>query len=158
MIRLIEPGLRSGEVLIPASKSHAHRMLICAALSKTESRLRCRGLSKDILATVDCLRVLGAELTEADGVFTVNGSGLLEDDRPMLLPCGDSGSTLRFLIPLTLLTGRPAVFTGSEALLSRPLEPYRDLCRERGILFDLQPHRHRDQPLRRLRHRRQVLR
>ena len=141
MTLTITPSVPNGTVVAPPSKSMAHRLLLAAALSKAPCFVENVDLSKDVQATVDCLRVLGAELTEADGVFTVNGSGLLEDDRPMLLPCGDSGSTLRFLIPLTLLTGRPAVFTGSEALLSRPLEPYRDLCRERGILFDLQPDR-----------------
>ena len=141
MTLTITPSVPNGTVVAPPSKSMAHRLLLAAALSKAPCFVENVDLSKDVQATVDCLRVLGAELTEADGVFTVNGSGLLEDDRPLLLPCGDSGSTLRFLIPLTLLTGRPAVFTGSKALLSRPLEPYRDLCRERGILYDLQPDR-----------------
>lgn len=141
MTLTITPSVPSGTVTAPPSKSMAHRLLLAAALSKSPCPVENVDLSRDVQATVDCLQVLGAGLTASGGVLTVDGTELLTDERPPILPCGDSGSTLRFLIPLMLLTDRPAVFTGSEALFARPLEPYRDLCRQQGLYFDLQPDR-----------------
>lgn len=129
MIRRIEPGLRSGEVLIPASKSHAHRMLILAALSEDESRLRCRGLSKDILATMDCLRALGAQIREEEGLLVLHPiRDIPEGER--VLSCGESGTTLRLLLPLVGALGAEAVFLRKGRLPQRPLAPLdRELCR-----------------------------
>ena len=62
MIEILQPGFRTGAVHIPASKSQAHRLLICAALSQNETVIRCRGISRDIAATADCLNALGAEI------------------------------------------------------------------------------------------------
>ncbi|MBS7227700.1 MAG: 3-phosphoshikimate 1-carboxyvinyltransferase, partial [Oscillospiraceae bacterium] len=109
MNKTILPGARTGEVHIPASKSQAHRMLLCAAMGENEVTLRCRGLSKDILATVACLKALGA---------SVDAEGEVLHLRPVsapppglcLLPCGESGSTLRFLLPLVGALGASAVF------------------------------------------------
>lgn len=130
MIRRIEPGLRSGEVLIPASKSHAHRMLILAALSQEESRLRCRGLSKDILATMDCLRALGARIQEERGFLFIRPiRDVPEGER--VLPCGESGTTLRLLLPLVGALGAETVFLRKGRLPQRPLAPLnRELCRQ----------------------------
>ena len=129
MIRRIEPGQRSGEVLIPASKSHAHRMLMLSALSENDSRLRCRGLSKDILATMDCLRALGAEIREEEGLLLIRPiRDVPEGER--VLPCGESGTTLRLLLPLVGALGAEAVFLRKGRLPQRPLAPLdRELCR-----------------------------
>ena len=130
MMRRIEPGMRSGEVFIPASKSHAHRMLILAALSQEESSLRCRGLSKDILATMDCLRALGAQIREERGLLLIRPiSAIPEGER--VLPCGESGTTLRLLLPLVGALGAEAVFLRKGRLPQRPLAPLdRELCRQ----------------------------
>ena len=64
MIKEIIPGPRSGAVRIPASKSQAHRLLVCAALGEEETEIFCDGISKDIAATMACLRALGAEIKE----------------------------------------------------------------------------------------------
>ena len=129
MNKTILPGARTGEVHIPASKSQAHRMLLCAAMGENEVTLRCRGLSKDILATVACLKVLGA---------SVDAEGEVLHLRPVsapppglcLLPCGESGSTLRFLLPLVGALGASAVFEREGRLPERPIEPLgRELCR-----------------------------
>lgn len=129
MNKTILPGARTGEVHIPASKSQAHRMLLCAAMGENEVTLRCRGLSKDILATVACLKALGASV-DAEGVVlhlrpvSAPPSGLC------LLPCGESGSTLRFLLPLVGALGASAVFEREGRLPERPIEPLgRELCR-----------------------------
>lgn len=129
MNKTILPGARTGEVHIPASKSQAHRMLLCAAMGEKEVTLRCRGLSKDILATVACLKALGA---------SVDAEGEVLHLRPVsapppglcLLPCGESGSTLRFLLPLVGALGASAVFEREGRLPERPIEPLgRELCR-----------------------------
>ena len=129
MNKTILPGARTGEVHIPASKSQAHRMLLCAAMGENEVTLRCRGLSKDILATVACLKALGA---------SVDAEGEVLHLRPVsapppglcLLPCGESGSTLRFLLPLVGALGASAVFEREGRLPERPIEPRRRaLCR-----------------------------
>ena len=128
MNKTILPGARTGEVHIPASKSQAHRMLLCA-MGENEVTLRCRGLSKDILATVACLKALGA---------SVDAEGEVLHLRPVsapppglcLLPCGESGSTLRFLLPLVGALGASAVFEREGRLPERPIEPLRrELCR-----------------------------
>ena len=129
MNKTILPGARTGEVHIPASKSQAHRMLLCAAMGENEVTLRCRGLSKDILATVACLKALGA---------SVDAEGEVLHLRPVsapppglcLLPCGESGSTLRFLLPLVGALGASVVFEREGRLPERPIEPLgRELCR-----------------------------
>lgn len=129
MNKTILPGARTGEVHIPASKSQAHRMLLCAAMGEKEVTLRCRGLSKDILATVACLKALGASVDAEGEVLHLRPvSAPPPGLRP--LPCGESGSTLRFLLPLVGALGASAVFEREGRLPERPIEPLgRELCR-----------------------------
>jgi len=129
---LIRPGTARGTVAAPPSKSMAHRLLICAALADSESTVRGVDRSEDILATADCLSALGASLTWKGDDVRIRGC----DPRkagPAVLRCRESGSTLRFMIPLCLLSGNPMRLEGSETLLSRPLSVYEDLCREQGL-------------------------
>ena len=136
MIRRIEPGQRSGTVEIPSSKSHAHRMLICAALSREESVLRCRGLSKDILATMDCLRALGAEIREEQGLLFIRPIAAVPAGE-RVLPCGESGTTLRLLLPLVGALGAEGMFLRKGRLPQRPLSPLdRELCRHGVSLIE----------------------
>ena len=129
MNKTILPGARTGEVHIPASKSQAHRMLLCAAMGENEVTLRCRGLSKDILATVACLKALGASV-DAEGEVLHLRPVSAPPPRLCLLPCGESGSTLRFLLPLVGALGASAVFEREGRLPERPIEPLRrELCR-----------------------------
>ena len=122
MKRLLLPGERSGEVRIPASKSQAHRLLICAALSKEETRIRCDGLSRDILATVACLRAMGAEIREEGDALCVHPIGDIPATE-VQLPCGESGSTLRFLLPVVGALGIRGCFLREGRLPERPLAP-----------------------------------
>ena len=129
---LIRPGIARGTVAAPPSKSMAHRLLICAALAEGESIVRGVDRSEDILATADCLSVFGASLSWDGSSVRVRGC----DPRkagPAVLRCRESGSTLRFMIPLCLLSGSAMRLEGSETLLSRPLSVYEDLCRERNL-------------------------
>ena len=99
----IKPTKLSGVIVPPPSKSQAHRLLIAAALAGSEGRVSNLALSQDILATKACITALREE-----------GKGL------PVLPCGESGSTLRFLIPVALVLRGGGVFTGKGRLMERP--------------------------------------
>ena len=125
----------------PPSKSMTHRMLICAGLAEGTSRIRGAAVSQDILATLDCLRAIGAVCrveasTDQSVDISVTGTDIFHIPEGAVLPCRESGSTLRFLLPSVLLGGRSARMTGSGRLMERPLSVYESLCREKDLLFD----------------------
>lgn len=131
----ISPGRAAGVVSAPSSKSMAHRLLICAGLSEGVSHISDVDFNEDILATIDCLRALGATLTVDESTVTVCGISPRTAIPNNPLCCRESGSTLRFFLPLALLGTVDTVFTGSEKLLSRPLGVYETLCGERKLKF-----------------------
>ena len=135
MRAIIRPGMPRGTVTAPPSKSMAHRLLICAALAEGESTVRGVDPSQDILATSDCLTALGASLSWEGDTVRVRGTDPRKAASAVLC-CRESGSTLRFMIPLCLLSGNLMRLEGSETLLSRPLSVYEDLCREQGLRLD----------------------
>ncbi len=134
----IEPGTLRGTVAAPPSKSMAHRMLICAALADGESLVCPVELSEDILATSDGLQALGAVIRREEDCLRVTGCRPAEAESTVI-SCRESGSTLRFLLPMCLLNGREMTLTGSERLLNRPLDVYENLCRERGFRLERTP-------------------
>ncbi len=127
----IKAGAAAGGLTAPPSKSMAHRALICAYLSGGRCKIKNVALSQDIEATAGALRALGAVITETDGGLILERGGRTEDT----LFCGESGSTLRFLIPLALTLDRKITLKGSKRLFSRSLEVYKTLSIERGFLF-----------------------
>jgi len=135
MIVEIQPGRACGTVAAPPSKSMAHRLLICAGLAQGTSRISGVDFNEDILATIDCLRALGATCTVEGDTVTVCGTDVRRAQPKAALHCRESGSTLRFFIPLALLCGETTQFTGTQKLLSRPLGIYESLCQERGFVF-----------------------
>ncbi len=134
MIATFKPCTLKGTVCAPPSKSMAHRFLIGAALSKEICTLSGVDLSEDILASIDCLKALGANAEINGDKVTVDPENFMQAENPVL-ECRESGSTLRFFIPLALCTGKTTAFKGSERLLSRPLEIYEKLCGENDFLF-----------------------
>ena len=136
MRAIIETGAARGCVAAPPSKSCAHRLLIGAALAAGESRIDGVAMSQDILATMDCVRMLGAEVREENGRLWVKGCGGRPEAGASLpvLPCRESGSTLRFLIPTALCAGG-GVFRGAERLMARGVSVYEELLKERGVAF-----------------------
>ena len=139
----IIPKKLSGTVTPPPSKSQAHRLLIAAALSGGVSVLHGLAESQDIQATRRCLSALGAGMEDLpDGALRVHGlgHGIVMAPPYALLDCGESGSTLRFLIPVALLVQGGASFTGRGRLMERPLKPYEDLFREKGVAWKLEDH------------------
>lgn len=143
----INPGTARGRVTAPPSKSMAHRMMICAGLAAGTSVLQGISDSQDMQATLDCLAALGAQWQKDGETVTITGIGsartAVHDDAGTagtqtgepVLRCRESGSTLRFFIPICLQTGRRAQMVGAPRLMERPLQVYAQLCRERGLLF-----------------------
>ncbi len=132
----IEPSVARGSVAAPPSKSMAHRVLICAAMAKGTSRLSGVSRCEDALATVDCLRALGAECTWSGEDVTVTGADFFNPPKgDLTLSCRESGSTLRFMLPLSLLSGRSVTLTGAASLFRRPMAVYEEICRERHLDF-----------------------
>ncbi len=110
-----------GTIAAIASKSQAHRMLICAALAHGTTTILCRERSADIDATVACLRALGADISYADGVYRV--CPIAVPPKEAVLDCGESGSTLRFLLPVAAALGGKTIFRLHGRLPQRPLSP-----------------------------------
>ena len=134
---IIKPSTPHGNVCAPPSKSMAHRMLICAGLAHKSEPSLIFGLedSQDILATIDCLNVLGAGINRQNdcaAIYGIDSSAVRENN---VLPCRECGSTLRFFVPLCLLQDKPLTLTGSPTLMSRPMDVYRAICQQQGLLF-----------------------
>lgn len=117
----IRPGQRSGRVKIPASKSQAHRLLICAAFADGPTTLICPETNRDIEATAGCLRALGALIQKTESGYQIRPAEHIP--RQALLNCRDSGSTLRFLLPVAGALGVDATFRLEGRLPQRPLSP-----------------------------------
>ena len=126
----IEPGVLNGTVNIIPSKSQAHRALICAALADKPSLVECEVTSNDIDATAECLRALGAEILFKQNCFDVSPIKNIEHTDVARLPCLESGSTFRFLLPIAAALGREVSFELKGRLPERPLSPlYEELVR-----------------------------
>ena len=137
----ITPARLEGGVTPPPSKSLAHRALIAAALADGESVISNVAFSQDIEATLDCLDNLGAQFERDGSTVTVRGMGAsaMSPLRRLAYPhldCGESGSTLRFLIPVALAVRGGGIFTGRGRLMERPQKPYFDLFEEKGIFYE----------------------
>jgi len=135
MIAAFTPCRLKGSIDAPPSKSMAHRYLIGAALSGEACRISGFDYSEDILASIDCLKALGADIMLDGDSVTIDPKGFMTAEDPVLL-CRESGSTLRFFIPLSLCLGRKVMLQGSQRLFERPLGIYEDLCREMGFAFE----------------------
>ena len=130
----ITPSLLSGSVQIPPSKSVAHRLIISAALAKGTSKISNIYLSKDINATIEAMKSLGADIEVEGDVATVRG--IEAPPEKAVIDCCESGSTLRFLIPVACALGVECTFIGKGKLPQRPITPYIDQFPAHGIEFD----------------------
>lgn len=132
-----QPFAPNGTVFAPPSKSDVHRAIICAALSKGVCTISPVALSNDIKATIGCVEALGATATIKDNVLQVDGTRLFQN-KTAALDCIESGSTLRFLIPVAAAGGVSAVFTGSGRLPERPIGIYTDVLPQKGVTCNTQ--------------------
>ncbi len=129
---IIKPSRLNGVVKAPPSKSDVHRAVICAALSGGVCEIAPVSLSNDIKATIDCVRALGAKCALDGDTLRVDGSNIFSK-KSAKLNCIESGSTLRFFVPIAAAGGINADFTGSGSLLSRPIGIFSDLLPKAGV-------------------------
>ena len=136
MVVTIKPQKIKGEVSVPPSKSVAHRLVIAAALSKGTSKVENLSFSKDITATVNAMRSLGAQIDISGNTAIIKG--IEKPPEKAVIDCCESGSTLRFLIPVVCALGVQATFLGQGKLPQRPITPYLDELPKHGAQFDYQ--------------------
>lgn len=129
----VTPSVTGGSIKAIASKSVAHRIAICAAFAKGQTRILCEETNEDIDATVRCLSSLGAEIKREGEYFCV--TPVRELRRGAVLDCGESGSTMRFLVPVAAMLGADASFLMSGRLPKRPLSPLREELERCGMRF-----------------------
>ena len=140
----ITPTKLKGTITPPPSKSQAHRLILAAALAGGESVLSNMAMSQDIQATLGCMQALGAKAALRGDALSITGIGSRRTPCGACmcgiphLDCGESGSTLRFLMPVALAVRGGGRFTGRGRLMERPQEPYFELFREKGISCEYQ--------------------
>ena len=128
------PSEINGSIEMPPSKSLSHRALICASLSRGKSVISNLIFSEDIKATINALKHLGADFDINGSTVSVTGVKKLKYDN-LPVDCNESGSTLRFLIPIFSLTDKKVTFTGKESLIKRPQTIYQKIYQEDGNTF-----------------------
>ena len=135
LVTIHSSRLIGGTITAPPSKSMAHRAVLCAALAEGRSHITNLEFSKDISATLGAAGQLCAEVRTGPADAVVEGLGHF---RPLSAPvdCCESGSTLRFLIPIASLTGQAVTFTGRGRLMERPQSVYETLYREQNLRFE----------------------
>lgn len=126
------PAQVSGRIKAISSKSDAHRLLICGALADCATKVHCNVMSKDISATVECLKNMGADISVDGDIITVTPNKFNEKAE---LDCGESGSTLRFLLPVVSALGIDATVTGHGRLPERPISPLKEEMERMGVVF-----------------------
>ena len=130
----IKKSKASGKVMVPPSKSYAHRLLIAAALTNKRCTVSNIELSNDIHATINCLETLGKKVTFNKNKVTVETIKTLKElENVLTFDCLESGSTLRFFIPIALILGKTVIFKGTEKLLSRGINVYEEICKQQNI-------------------------
>ena len=134
----IEKSVARGEIIAPPSKSYAHRLLLCGALAQGESEIKGIIDSEDMLATLDVISALGASTEIKNQTAYIKGAKLKENKGTLKFNCRESGSTLRFIIPIALTLGGVCEFYGSERLLERGVSVYEELFNEKGIEFKVE--------------------
>lgn len=133
----IIPSKLKGSVKIPPSKSMAHRAIICAALSDGICRIDNIDYSDDIIATINAMNSLGATIEKHDDYIEVVGiyKNINKIKRNRIIDCNESGSTLRFLVPISLLFKGSNKFIGKGNLGKRPLTTYYNIFNDQGIKY-----------------------
>ncbi|MBQ4344129.1 MAG: 3-phosphoshikimate 1-carboxyvinyltransferase, partial [Erysipelotrichaceae bacterium] len=125
---IINPSqLAFPHVTVPPSKSLAHRAVICAALAKGVSRIDNIDYSVDIKATLTAMEVLGAKVFYGENYVLIEGINSIKQTHELHINCQESGSTLRFLIPVFSLCGQKVTFIGKGRLMQRPQSVYEQL-------------------------------
>lgn len=131
----IYPSKVFGEVKLPPSKSMAHRAIICASLASRKSYIRNIDYSDDIVATIEGMRKLGANIIERENILEIEGVKNFSEIKEGVINCNESGSTLRFFIPIFSLTNKKIEFRGKNRLLKRPQHIYEKIFKKQGLYY-----------------------
>lgn len=134
-VKVYPSQLKERIIQVPPSKSMAHRAIICASLAQGKSRISNVDYSVDIVSTIEAMRSLGARIDVHGDVVEIQGINCIEQNKPLQVVCNESGSTLRFLIPLFSLTKTQTTFRGSSRLMERPLDIYKKFFDQQGLQF-----------------------
>ena len=134
MRAVFKPSFAKGAVAAPPSKSMGHRMLLCAGLSGGPCTVTGIAPSQDMMATLDCLSAMGVDYDWQEDRVTLRGGDVFSSPKEVV-SCRESGSTLRFFVPLFLLGRQKVTLTGSSRLMERPMGVYQQMCRERTLLY-----------------------
>lgn len=135
MQKIIKPSLAKGMVDAPPSKSYAHRSIIAAALADKESIIDNIELSDDITATIKAVNTLGAVVEKYNQKLIIKPRQLEINDE-LVFDCQESGSTLRFMIPIALMIGKCVIFKGTKRLLSRGISVYETIFKQDNIIYE----------------------
>ncbi|MFA5007078.1 MAG: 3-phosphoshikimate 1-carboxyvinyltransferase [Candidatus Izemoplasmatales bacterium] len=132
---LITPGNMTGSVAVPPSKSQTHRAIIAASLAKGKSVIHNAAVNDDVAATIAAMEKIGVKIINNGSQLIVNGVSriLVSDDN--FIDCNESGSTLRFVLPILALSREKVIYTGKPGLMKRPLSAYDDICRQHGLVY-----------------------
>ena len=130
----IKPAPLSGKVMIPPSKSLSHRAIIAASLASGKSVISNVLYSNDIKATIEAMRALGATIDEYEDSLVIYGSKVKRVKN--VINAGESGSTIRFMIPIALVNGSFMEFRGENHLVKRPLDTFFEIFDDQGIKYE----------------------
>ncbi|MCM1578119.1 MAG: 3-phosphoshikimate 1-carboxyvinyltransferase [Ruminococcus sp.] len=132
----VYPGKLSGSIDAPSSKSYSHRSIIAAALAEGTSEISGVTPSEDIEVTSNAMRLLGTDIKADGDIYKVSGGKRTVSGERLDIDCGESGSTLRFIIPVAAALGANATFHGRAKLPSRPITPYVREFEKKGVTFE----------------------
>ena len=134
----IRPGKLNGTIEIPPSKSYSHRAVIAAALAENGKKSKIDNLkfSVDITTTTDIMENWGAEIERFESALEIIGNGGKVAPRDKYVQCNESGSTIRFLIPVGITSENELVFDGKGKLVDRPLDSYYKIFKEQGLKYE----------------------
>lgn len=131
----IYPSICMGEITLPPSKSMAHRAIICASLANGKSVIDNIAYSDDIIATIEGMRRLGAEIKKENNRLEIVGIKDFSQLKNQTIDCSESGSTLRFFIPILSLTEKKVEFRGKNRLLQRPQHIYETIFKNQNLYY-----------------------
>ncbi len=131
----IKPGLLKGDLVVPPSKSLSHRAIIAAGLSEGKSVISNVLFSKDILATIEAIKAIGAKVTQNENSVVIEGTGKVKRISD-IIDSNESGSTVRFMIPIALTANEPVTFVGKNNLVNRPLDAFLEIFDSQNIKYE----------------------
>ncbi len=125
----------SGDVYVPSSKSILHRAIICASFAEEKSKIFFNGLSDDVIATIEAMKNFGAKINLEENFIEIEGINRQKIKKQLNINCNESGSTLRFLIPLSIIIENEINFNGRGRLFDRPLFPYIEVFKKNNVFY-----------------------